>query len=287
MFVTVPAGLLKYVPVEPFASLHALGLDRLDIGLDRALRTPALLDRDGSPFDLSTERGVGALRNHLSEQKVRACAFSMGTDFGRDDQETEVRWLVDVCRLADRLGVPVIRIDPAAWSAKLEDGEVLRRIAGAVGRALEESEGVALAAENHGPVANKVDFIDRMLEQTASGRFGLTLDVGNLYWFGYPLERVHALVERYAPRARHTHIKNIAYPAETRQTQREIGWRYGELSCPLPDGDIDLKRVVATLDAAGYRGALTVEDESLARLPKEDAQKQLRRDVEYLQTILR
>ncbi len=287
MFVTVPVGILKYVPVEPFASLHALGLDRLDIGLDRALCTRALLGRDGNPFDLSSERGVGALRNQLSEVKVRACAFSMGTDFGREDQEAEVQWLVDACRLADRFGVPVIRIDPAAWSAKLEDDEVLRRIKGAVARALGESERVALAAENHGPVANKEDFIERMLEGTPSGRFGLTLDVGNLYWFGNPLDHVYDLVERYAPRARHTHIKNIAYPAETRQTRREVGWRYKELSCPLPDGDIDLKGVVATLSAAGYKGALTVEDESLARLPREEAEKQLRRDVEYLQTILR
>ncbi len=287
MFVTVPAGMLKYVPVEPFASLRALGLDRLDIGVDRALCTPALLGRDGKPFDLSAERGVGALRNTLSEKKVRACAFSMGTDFGREDQEAEARWLVDVCRLADRLDVPVIRIDPAAWSAKLTDDEVLRRIAAALGRALEESERVVLAAENHGPVANRPDFIDAMLEETASDRFGLTLDVGNFYWFGNPLDRVYELVERYAPRTHHTHIKNIAYPAETRQTQREIGWRYGELSCPLPDGDIDLKRVVAMLSAAGYAGALTVEDESLARLSAEGADSQLRRDVDYLQTILR
>ncbi len=135
-------------------------------------------------------------------------------------------------------------------------------------------------------MANRADFIDAMLEGTPSDRFGLTLDVGNLYWFGNPLDRVYELVERYAPRARHTHIKNIAYPAETRQTQREIGWRYGELSCPLPDGDIDLKRVVAALSDAGYAGALTVEDESLFRLTQEEADRQLRRDVDYLQTIL-
>lgn len=287
MFVTVPASFLRYVPVEPLASLRALGLHRVDIGLDRQLRMPALFDHDGRPFDLSSATGIGALKNRLAERRVRACALSMGTDFGREDQEAEVQWLVSACQLADRLGVPVIRIDPASWSAKLEDEEVLRRIGGAAGRALEESERVALAAENHGPVANKPDFLDRMLEATPSERFGLTLDCGNLYWFGNPLDRVYELVERYAPHARHTHIKNIAYPAERRQQQREIGWRYGELSCPLPDGDIDLKRVIATLREAGYAGALTVEDESLSRLPKQDAERELRRDVDYLKTVLR
>lgn len=287
MFVTVPDWILKYVPVEPFASLRALGLDHVDIGLNRQLCTPSLLDGAGQPFDLSSPQGIGSLKNRLSERKVRACALSMGTDFGRPDQEAEAQWLVSACQLAGRLDVPVIRIDPAAWSAKLEDEEALRRIAAAVGRALDESEGVALGAENHGPVANKEDFIARMLEQTPSERFGLTLDVGNLYWFGNPLDHVHELVERYAPRVRFTHIKNIAYPAETRQKQREIGWRYGELSCPLPDGDIDLKRVVATLAEAGYTGALAIEDESLARLSKADAERELRRDVDYLKTILR
>jgi sugar phosphate isomerase/epimerase len=286
MFVTVPDWILKYVPTEPFASLRRLGLDRLDVGLNRELCTPSLLDPEGRPFGLSSPAGVGALKNQLAERKVRACALSLGTDFGRADQEAEAQWIVDACRLAGELGAPVIRIDPAAWSAKLDDAEVLRRIADAVGRALAESEGVAIGAENHGPVANKQDFIDRMLEQTPSERFGLTLDCGNLYWFGHPLDKVHELVRRYAPRARHTHIKNIAYPADARQTQRAVGWRYGELSCPLPDGDIDLKGVVAALAEAGYGGALTVEDESLGRLSKEDAARELQRDVDYLKTVL-
>jgi sugar phosphate isomerase/epimerase len=287
MFVTVPDWILKYVPVEPLASLRALGLDRLDIGLDRRLCTPALFGRDGKPLDLSSAAGIGALGNLLAEKKVRACALSLATDFGRPDQQAEAQWLVEACRLAGKLGVPVIRIDPASWSAKLEDGEMLRRIAATVGRALDESEGVALGAENHGPVANREDFLDRMLERTPSERFGLTLDVGNLYWFGYPLDHVYELAERYAARVRFTHIKNIAYPAEKRRQQREIGWRYGELSCALPDGDIDLKRVVATLADAGYTGALAVEDESLARLTKEAAQSQLRRDVDHVKTLLR
>jgi sugar phosphate isomerase/epimerase len=287
MFVTVPDWILRYVPVEPLASLRSLGLDRLDVGLNRQLCTPSLHGRDGQPLDLSTPQGTSALRNLLAEHKVRACAFSLATDFGREDQEAEARWLAGACRLADGLGVPAIRMDPAAWSAKIGEAELLRRIAGAVARALDASEKVALGAENHGPVANRQDFLDRMLEQTPSERFGLTLDVGNFYWFGNPLDHVYELVECYAPRVRFTHIKNIAYPAETRQVQRGIGWRYGELSCPLPDGDIDLKRVVAMLAEAGYKGALTVEDESLARLSKEDAERELRRDVEYLKTVLR
>ena len=287
MFVTVSDGFLKNVSPEPFTALRMLGLDQVDVWLNRELATPSLVDKDGHPYDLSSPKGVGALRKSLAANKVRACCLSLGTDFGRPDQEAETQWLVRACQLADELGAPALRMDPATWSAKLPDEEMVRRIAAAVARALDESETVALGAENHGPVANKQSFLDAMLEMTPSERFGLTLDCGNFYWFGNPLDHVYELVRRYAGRTRHTHVKNIAFPAETRQTQREMGWRYGELCCPLPDGDIDLKRVVATLAKAGYKGALSIEDESLGRLSKEDASRELKRDVEHLKATLK
>lgn len=287
MFVTVSDGFLKYVSPEPFTALRMLGLDQVDVWLNRELKTPAFVDKDGQPYDLSSPKGVGALKKSLAANKVRTCCLSLGTDFGLLDQEAEVQWLVRVCRLADELGAPALRMDPATWSAKLEDEEILRRIAAAVARALDASETVALGAENHGPVANKQSFLDAMLEMTPSERFGLTLDCGNFYWFGNPLDHVYELVRRYAGRTRHTHVKNIAFPAETRQKQREIGWRYGELCCPLPDGDIDLKRVVATLAKAGYKGALSIEDESLGRFSREDAARELKRDAEHLKATLK
>ena len=286
MFVTVPDSFLKYVSPEPFAGLRALGLDHVDVWVNRELKTHSLVDGEGKPYDLSAAKGVAALKKALAANKVRIWSLSVGTDFGRADQVAEAQWLVRVCQIADELGAPAVRMDPAAWSAKLPEEELLRRITDAVARALDASKKVALGAENHGPIANKQEFLDPMLEMTPSERFGVTLDCGNFYWFGNPLDRVYELVSRYAGRARHTHIKNIGYPAETRQVQREMGWRYGELSCPLPDGDIDLKRVVATLAKAGYDGALTVEDESLGRLPREDAARELKRDVEYLKSVV-
>jgi hypothetical protein len=93
----------------------------------------------------------------------------------------------------------------------------------------------------------------------------MTLDTGNFYWYGHPLRVVYALLERFAPRAVHTHIKNIAYPAELAETRREIGYEYGRYAAPLDEGNIAMDRVVGILRRAGYRGDLCIENEALAR----------------------
>jgi sugar phosphate isomerase/epimerase len=120
-----------------------------------------------------------------------------------------------------------------------------------------------------------------------SNRLGLTLDTGNFYWFGHPLSKVYELYEAFAPRVFHTHCKSIKFPPSERQKQRPVGWEYGKYACPIYEGDIDFRRVLKTLIAAGYTGDLCVEDESLGRFPAAERGKILAKEVRYLKDLQR
>ena len=139
--------------------------------------------------------------------------------------------------------------------------------------------GVSLGVENHGPHANDPAFLDEVFAAIENPRLGLTLDTGNFYWFGHPLSDVYRIIERYASRAKHTHVKNINYPPDLAGQRRPVGLDYGKYCCPLDEGNLDLRRVVDILRRGGYAGDLCVEDESLFKYPPEQRAEVLRRDV--------
>jgi sugar phosphate isomerase/epimerase len=114
----------------------------------------------------------------------------------------------------------------------------------------------------------------------------LTLDTGNFYWFGFPLEEVYRLIEKYAPRTDHTHLKNINFPADLAIRRREIGHGYKQYCCAVHEGNLDLPRVIQILRAARYDGDLCVEDESLFKHPPHQRTAVVRREVEALQAAL-
>ena len=125
-----------------------------------------------------------------------------------------------------------------------------------------------------------------MFAGIGSPRLGLTMDMGNFYWAGHPLEKVYEILEHLAPVTKHTHVKNIAYPEDVRNKQRQLGWEYGKYVCPIPDGDIDIVKVAGFLEKAGYAGGLAIEDESLGKFPQEERANVLKRDAEHIKSIL-
>jgi sugar phosphate isomerase/epimerase len=128
--------------------------------------------------------------------------------------------------------------------------------------------------------------MDGVLQRVDSPRLGLTLDLGNWYWFGHPLSTVYEIYAKYGPRTVHTHVKSIRYPQELREQQREIGYRYGEYCCPLDEGDLDFARAIRILRENGYDGDLVIEDESLGKFPPEERAGVLRRDVATLRRAM-
>lgn len=257
-------------------TIRAIGADSIECAVGA----------DGSVASLGASLWDGASRAELKRKTdlegLRISALLLATDFSADDGEAHVDLAVRMTEAAAELGVPVVRIDP--WTAVRDLPEqvivdnFIRRATALLQRTAKT--GVDLAMENHGQVFNDPHVIDGVLHAIPDPQFGLTLDTGNLYWWGQPVDQVYPLIERYAPRAKHTHLKNIAYPPQLARRRREIGFEYRQFCCPLADGNLSLERMIEILLRNGYTRDLCVEDESLFKVPEGDRIQTLRRDVE-------
>jgi len=271
--------------------LQDLALAGIERGVDRDLTVHALDRPQGEGrVDLASESAVSRLADCCRASGVTVCGLLMATNFGAEDLAAEIDWVVATARAAQALGAPAVRIDAIMHGERdlpLEKRQDIFFLA--MARVLERTAetDVEFGIENHGYQGNDPDFLAGVLERAGDPRLGLTMDTGNFYWAGHPLDEVYAILERFAPHTKHTHVKNINYPEETRQVRRELGWEYGTYGSPIPDGDIDHTRLVGFLKAAGYDRDFTIEDESLGKFAEGDDRKNaLRRDAEYVRGIL-
>lgn len=292
MYAAVRDGVLLHAGYGTVAEgLADLGVCGLEVDIARDM-TVCAIDPSAGPgrLDLSKPSGVEALRSQCEQHGVRICAFLMANDFGAEDVDFEVRWTVDTAQVAAALGIPTVRIDAIMHGERdlpLEQRqEAFLRAMGRI-LALTEDLAVDFGIENHGYQGNDPEFLQGIFDRASSPRLGLTMDTGNFYWWGHPLDRVYEILERFAPYTKHTHVKNINFPPDKRQVQREMGWGYAEYVSPIPDGDIDHTRLVGFLRAVGYDRDFTIEDESLGKFREGEERKSvLRRDAEYVKSIL-
>ena len=266
---------------EFFRGVRELGVSAVEFEVDAALATPRLLAPDGQPHSAADAAGIAALGERLRREGVRASALLLATDFSGADADLYVIRAARATQAAADLGVPVVRIDPLALDKSLGRDVVLERFVRRTRQLLGNLAGatVDIGIENHGPLANDPAFLDAVFAALPDPRLGLTLDTGNFYWFGFPLDELYALIERFAPRVKHTHVKNINYPPALANVRREVGAGYKEHCCSLDEGNIDLRRVVKILRDAGYDRDLCIENESLFKHPPERRADVLRRDV--------
>ena len=270
--------------------LQALGIASIELGIDREYRVAAIKPTAEQPnFVLTSESAVQEYKKHLEQNGVKISAILMGNNFNAPDLEAELNWVARTVQIADALSISAIRID-AIMSGEREMSLEKRQshFAECVHKILDAtaSSDVALGIENHGFQGNDPDFLDGVFASIGSQRLGLTMDMGNFYWAGHPLAKVYEILEHLAPVTKHTHVKNIAYPEDVRNTQRQLGWEYGKYVCPIPDGDIDIAKVAGFLEKAGYAGGLAIEDESLGKFPQEERANVLKRDAEHIKSIL-
>ena len=289
MFVAVRDGILTWAGFEDmFSGLASLGVRSLELAVSRepadrskeaALPTPL-------GFDVSTDDGKAALRQVLRAKDVSVCAILLDNDFAREDLDAEVRYVVEACEADHELGVNVARINAVMREIPglSVPGHQKRAVKG-IAACLEQLEGlgVSLAIENHGVICNRVGFLLRLLEEVDSEWLGLTLDTGNFYWYGYPLEDIQDIVYGFGPFVKHTHIKNACVPDGQKERKRKPG---EVMMAPLYEGDIDLRVVVGNLRDAGYDCDLTIEDESLGRFTPEQRRQVLRKDAEFMKSLL-
>lgn len=275
-----------------FDVLRDVGVTSVEIEVDAEGATPHVRGEDGKAYSLADEGSAERLRQRLEGAGVRICALLVNNDFASAADHAQlarqVEWVVMAVRAAAVLGAPVVRIDPLARDRAVNAPTGRERFVRGAEQVLRRTEDAAieLGMENHGPHANDPRYVDAVLAALPDSRLGLTLDTGNFYWFGFRLEEVYELVEKYAPVAKHTHLKSINYPPDLAARNRPVGHEYGKYCCPLHEGNLDLERVVRALRGAGYQRDLCVEDESLGKHPKEQRPDVLRREVEALRKAM-
>jgi sugar phosphate isomerase/epimerase len=266
-----------------WTAMRRVGAEVAEVTIREDLSLPEFFHPDRK-CSAATDDGVKRLAADLDAAKVRISAFCMFTRYD-ERPDFELEWAAKVARVAQALGVPVIRIDVVPRKIK---GEPFLDFAVATLKkvlAATEPTGVAFGIENHGRTTNRPEFLKPLFERVGSERLGLTLDTGNFYWYGHPLSRLYEIYAAFASRVFHTHCKSIAYPADQRERQRPIGWQYGKYHCPIDEGDIDFRRVVAILRKAGYDNDLCVEDESLGKRPAADRPAILAREIRLLKSL--
>lgn len=273
---------------RPVDGLRRLGLDAIELELRRDYSVFLLDER--RRVVLASDSDAVAYRAHLDGLGVRACALLTACDWCQAGFEENVAWVERAVQLAHLLGAKAIRIDTVlSHERELDVGRRVMLFVNGLSVVLERTRDVPvqLGIENHGVQGNDLAFLLGILDRIDSARLGYTLDVGNFYWSGYPLAEVYGILRLLARYTVHTHFKNIRYPVEMRERDREAGWEYAKHVCPLDEGDIDLVQVVRLLAAAGYRGDLCIEDESLGRCasPAERVAV-LERDVQHLRAAL-
>jgi len=270
---------------DSFVGMDSLGIDSVELAVEQGTRID-WPSRKGGAFVLSSADDRARLGSLFAEEGASICAFLMGNDFSSDDLEREIEALVTTCEAAEEMGIPAVRVDMILRKDGMSEDEFVRRCAKGVRSGLAATSSVRIAVENHGDTTNRPEFMDKVIDATGDDRFGLTLDSGNFYWYGHPLRKVYEIIEKYAGRVYHTHIKNISFPKKLRNVQREIGYKYGEYVCPIYEGDVDHTRVVSILKAAGYDGPLTIEDESVGKFSVEQWREILAKDADYVRSLI-
>lgn len=285
------SDMLLNVPADQsvFQLLKDIDVQAVEVRADIDGSLPRMILEDGStPFSIRTPAETRVFKERLQTEGVGVVALLLGTDFSSDDPDAQISWAKRAVEAAQELGAPVVRIDTATRNKELSVAQVRDNFVRCIKQVLQDtvSTEVDLGIENHGHLSNDPQFLDEVFAAVNDHRLGMTLDVGNFYWYGHPLSELYPILERFAPRAKHTHIKNINYPQEIVETRRAVGYEYGQYSAPLDEGNIDMKRVVEILRNAGYNRSLCIEDESLSKVALEERPVIMRRNVQSLRAAL-
>lgn len=131
-----------------------------------------------------------------------------------------------------------------------------------LGKIAREEYGISLTYHHHmGTVVQDADEVERMMENTDPAYVSLLYDTGHFAYCGVdPLE----MVQKYAGRIRHVHLKDIRPEVVERVKNESLsfleGVRQGAFTVP-GDGCIDFEPIFKTLEEAGYEGYMLVEAE--------------------------
>lgn len=266
-----------------------MGIDAVELEYFRDHTVYSVDSAQGEKASLADGAAIDAFAAKCAALNVRVSALLLHNNFAANDLDAELRWVISAVRAAAAIGTNAMRID--AYMTTEQEWPLKKRVsrfAECMNRVLDATTDlpVEMGIENHGLQGNEPDFIDTVLNSVNHPRLGIAVDTANFYWYGYPLSRVHKIIEYYAPRVKHTHVKNINFPEDQREIQRQIGWGYDTYVSPLRQGDLDMRRLISALRRAGYTGDLCIENEALNHFDPPGRRAALIDDAVYLQELL-
>jgi inosose dehydratase len=171
-------------------------------------------------------------------------------------------------------------------SAELDDEEWEELFATlAMVEAIGARHGLGVVLHPHyGTAIERPEHVRRFLDGC---EIALCLDTGHsMVGGGDPVE----LAGEAAERVRHVHLKDVDRGLAGRVLSGEVGYeeavRRG-LYRPLGEGDVDVRRILELLDAAGYDGWYVLEqDVMLGGGPGPGPMEDVRRSLEYLSKVI-
>ncbi len=270
---------------DSWNAMKKIGITGVEVDVEIDRTCPYLFHPD-KKYAVRTEGDIGQLEEDIEKNEVKITAFCLPNHFDERPEE-ELSWINDMIEVSKKLNVSAIRID--FMPRKIKDRDEYLKFAIEMGKKITDcvdGTNIRLGIENHGSTTNDPEFLDALFEGVGSDALGLTLDTGNFYWYGHPLDSLYTIYEKYAKRAWHTHCKSIDYPSNVENIKRRMGWEYGKYCSPIYEGDIDFKKVISILHAADYNGDFCIENESLGRFPKEQRQEILKKEVDYLKGLV-
>ena len=221
---------------------------------------------------------IAALRASLEELSLE-CVWAWGHPGGLRSGEApeQVADLKRHTEIAAAVGAKVMRIccggrrtRPADWST--HKARLLPLLRDAVAHA--QGHGVVLAIENH--IDMLADELAELIETIDSPWLGVCLDTANNLRM---LEDANVAIEKLAPYARATHVKDIV--AKGGNPREFAFWP----SVPVGKGLIDIPRAFDALRKHRYTGLLALEIDYLDPAYESD-EKAVADSIDYMRSLL-
>lgn len=245
-----------------YVEMHCLGTRPLKLKFDFDI--PLTIRVDLPVHELE------AIRKMCTDKGVKIVVLATGNDFLTEDpQELErnVKSVYEYVDLAVKLDVGLVRLLPyAGWPEQAPTEKTFEQVSSAFRDAgsYAESNGVALAIENHGGVTASVQNIRKLFAMTDCKAVGLNFDPANFHACGEdPLHVIDELAQDFV----YCHLKDCRTPEPEPQF------------CAVGDGVLDYAQIIEKLKKV-YDGYLAIEYERV-----EDVVDGTRRSLDYLRTL--